>query len=123
MCIRDRPKEDVSYNSRTEMLEEIVVLLGGRVAESLTLDDISTGASNDLERATKIAKAMVTKYGMSERLGARTFGEQQDEVFLGLEAGHSADYSQETAAVIDEEIHRIISECYDSCLLYTSRCV
>ncbi len=109
------PKEDVSYNSRTEMLEEIVVLLGGRVAESLTLDDISTGASNDLERATKIAKAMVTKYGMSERLGARTFGEQQDEVFLGLEAGHSADYSQETAAVIDEEIHRIISECYDRC--------
>ena len=109
------PKEDVSYNSRIEMLEEIVVLLGGRVAESLTLDDISTGASNDLERATKIAKAMVTKYGMSERLGARTFGEQQDEVFLGLEAGHSADYSQETAAVIDEEIHRIISECYDRC--------
>ena len=109
------PKEDISYNSRTEMVEEIIVLLGGRVAESLTLDDISTGASNDLERATKIAKAMVTKYGMSEKLGARTFGEQSGEVFLGLEAGHSADYSQETAALIDQEIHRIISECYERC--------
>lgn len=109
------PKEDASYNSRTEMLEEITVLLGGRVAESLTLDDISTGASNDIERATKIAKNMVTKYGMSERLGARTFGEQNDEVFLGLEAGHSADYSQETAAIIDEEIHRIIDDCYSRC--------
>ena len=109
------PKEDTSYNSRTEMVEEIIVLLGGRVAESLTLDDISTGASNDLERATKIAKSMVTKYGMSEKLGARTFGEQNGEVFLGLEAGHSADYSQETAAIIDEEIHRIISECYERC--------
>ncbi len=109
------PKEDASYNSRTEMIEEIIVLLGGRVAESLTLDDISTGASNDLERATKIAKNMVTKYGMSDKLGARTFGEQNDEVFLGLEHGHAADYSQETAAIIDQEIHRIISECYDKC--------
>ncbi len=109
------PKEDTAYNSRTEMIEEIVVLLGGRVAESLTLDDISTGASNDLERATKIAKSMVTKYGMSETLGARTFGEQNEEVFLGLEAGHGADYSQETAALIDREIHKIISECYERC--------
>lgn len=109
------PKEDVSYNSKTEMVEEITVLLGGRVAESLALDDISTGASNDIERATKIAKAMVTKYGMSEKLGTRTFGEQNNEVFLGLEAGHSADYSQETASIIDQEIHRIISECYDKC--------
>ena len=109
------PKEDASYNSRTEMIEEIIVLLGGRVAESLTLDDISTGASNDIERATKIAKNMVTKYGMSERLGARTFGEQNDEVFLGLEHGHAADYSQETAAIIDQEIHKIIDECYNKC--------
>lgn len=110
------PKEDLSFSSRTEMLEEITVLLGGRVAESLTLDDISTGASNDIERATKIAKNMITKYGMSERLGARTFGDQHDEVFLGLEAGHTADYSQETAAMIDEEIHRIIDECYQRCV-------
>ncbi len=109
------PKEDASYNSRTEMIEEIIVLLGGRVAESLTLDDISTGASNDIERATKIAKNMVTKYGMSERLGARTFGEQNDEVFLGLEHGHAADYSQETAAIIDQEIHKIIDDCYNKC--------
>lgn len=109
------PKEDTFFNSKTEMLEEIVSLLGGRVAEQLFLDDISTGASNDIERATNIAKSMVTKYGMSERLGARTFGDQNNEVFIGLDYGHTVDYSQETAAVIDEEIHRIIDECYNRC--------
>ena len=88
------PKDDVSYNSKTEMLEEIVSLLGGRVAEQLTLGDISTGASNDIERATNIAKSMVTKYGMSERLGARTFGEQNSEPFIGLDYGRTVDYSQ-----------------------------
>ena len=109
------PKEDSSYNSKTEMIEEIIVLLGGRVAEQLTLGDISTGASNDLERATKIAKSMVMKYGMSEKLGARTFGGQNEEVFLGRDYGHTIDYSQETAALIDEEIHDIISDCYKRC--------
>ena len=109
------PKEDSSYNSKTEMIEEIVVLLGGRVAEQLALGDISTGASNDLERATKIAKSMVMKYGMSEKLGARTFGGQNEEVFLGRDYGHTIDYSQETAALIDEEIHDIISDCYKRC--------
>ena len=106
------PKDDTFFNSKTEMLEEIVSLLGGRVAEQLFLGDISTGASNDIERATNIAKSMVTKYGMSERLGARTFGDQNNEVFIGLDYGHTVDYSQETAAVIDEEIHKIIDECY-----------
>ena len=109
------PKDDACYNSKTEMLEEIVSLLGGRVAEQLTLGDISTGASNDIERATNIAKSMVTKYGMSERLGARTFGDQNSEPFIGLEYGHSVDYSQETAAIIDEEIHSIIDSSYKRC--------
>ena len=109
------PKEDTFYNSKTEMLEEIVVLLGGRVAEQLTLNDISTGASNDIERATNIAKSMVTKYGMSERLGARTFGDQNNEVFIGLDYGHTVDYSQNTAAIIDEEIKKIIDSCYKRC--------
>ncbi len=109
------PKEDVFYSSKTEMMEEIVVLLGGRVAEQLTLGDISTGAANDIERATAIAKAMVTKYGMSERLGARTFGDQNNEVFIGLDYGHTVDYSQDTAATIDEEIKNIIDQCYQQC--------
>lgn len=109
------PKDDACYNSKTEMLEEIVSLLGGRVAEQLTLGDISTGASNDIERATNIAKSMVTKYGMSDRLGARTFGDQNSEPFIGLEYGHSVDYSQETAAIIDEEIHSIIDSSYKRC--------
>lgn len=109
------PKEDMHYNSKTEMLEEIIVLLGGRVAEQLVLNDISTGASNDIERATNIAKAMVTRYGMSEKLGARTFGDQNNEVFIGLDYGHTVDYSQDTAAKIDDEIKRIIDECYKRC--------
>ena len=109
------PKEDTFYNSKTEMIEEIIVLLGGRVAEQLVLKDVSTGASNDIERATSIAKSMVTRYGMSEKLGARTFGDQNNEVFIGLDYGHTVDYSQDTAALIDEEIKRIIDECYQRC--------
>ncbi len=109
------PKEDTFFNSKTEMLEEIVSLLGGRVAEQLMLGDISTGASNDIERATNIAKAMVTKYGMSDKLGARTFGGQNEEVFLGRDYGHTVDYSQDTAAKIDDEIKSIIDSCYKRC--------
>ena len=109
------PKEDSYYNSRTEMLEDIVSLLGGRVAEELVLKDISTGASNDIERATNIAKSMVTRYGMSEKLGTRTFGDQNNEVFIGLDYGHTVDYSQETAAMIDAEIKNIIDACYNRC--------
>lgn len=109
------PKDDTFFNSKTEMIEEIVSLLGGRVAEQLVLGDISTGASNDIERATNIAKAMVTKYGMSEKLGTRTFGGQNDEVFLGRDYGHTVDYSQDTAAKIDEEIKAIIDGCYKRC--------
>ena len=98
------------------MEEQIISLLGGRVAESLVLGDISTGASNDIERASKIARAMVTKYGMSERLGAITFGSGQEEVFLGRDFAQSKEYSEETAAVIDEEVKRIIDQAYNTAL-------
>ena len=109
------PKEDASYTSKTEMLEEIVSLLGGRVAEQLFLDDISTGASNDIERATAIAKNMIVKYGMSANLGTRTFGSGNDEVFIGRDFGHTKDYSEDVAAKIDAEIKSIIDSCYERC--------
>ena len=108
-----RPTEDKSFMSRTEMIENIVSLLGGRVAEKLILDDISTGASNDIERATKIARAMVTKYGMSERIGTITLGQNQEEVFLGRDFAQSKEYSEETAGVIDEEVKSIIDFAYE----------
>ena len=106
------PTEDRSYKSRDEMREELVVLLGGRVAEALVLDDISTGASNDIERATKIARAMVTKYGMSEKLGPITYGSDDSNPFLGKEMGHISNYSEQIASEIDEEIQSIISTAY-----------
>ncbi len=107
-----RPTEDKSFMSRTEMVENIVSLLGGRVAEKLILDDISTGASNDIERATKIARAMVTKYGMSDRVGTITLGQNQEEVFLGRDFAQSKEYSEETAGIIDEEVKSIIDAAY-----------
>ena len=106
------PTEDKSFISKTEMLENIVSLLGGRASEALVLDDISTGASNDIERATKIAKAMVTKYGMSDRIGTITLGTDQDEVFLGRDFAQEKSYSEETAGIIDEEIKKIIDWAY-----------
>ena len=108
-----RPTEDKSFMSRTEMIENIVSLLGGRVAEKLILDDISTGASNDIERATKIARAMVTKYGMSERVGTITLGQNQEEVFLGRDFAQAKEYSEETAGIIDEEVKSIIDAAYN----------
>lgn len=110
------PSSDKSYSSKTEMLEEINSLLGGRVAEKLVLNDISTGASNDIERATKIAKDMVTKYGMSEKLGPMVFGASNDEVFLGKDFGRTRDYSEHIAAIIDEEISNIIDNAYNICI-------
>ena len=107
-----RPTEDKSFMSRTEMVENIVSLLGGRVAEKLILDDISTGASNDIERATKIARAMVTKYGMSDRVGTITLGQNQEEVFLGRDFAQAKEYSEETAGIIDEEVKSIIDAAY-----------
>jgi cell division protease FtsH len=107
------PAEDRNYRSRDEMKEDIVVLLGGRVAEALILGDISTGASNDIERATKMATDMVTRYGMSEKLGPICYGSSNNEVFIGRDMGHVKNYSEETASEIDEEVHRIISAGYE----------
>lgn len=109
------PSEDKFYTSKQEMVDQITVLLGGRVAEHLVLDDISTGASNDLERATAIARQMVAKYGMSEKLGPMTFGSGSDEVFLGKDFSHTQNYSEHVAAEIDEEIRKIIFDCFDIC--------
>ncbi len=108
------PQEDRSYRIRSEMINDIVVLLGGRVAEALVLDDISTGASNDIERATKMAREMVTKYGMSEKLGPIAFGSSEgSEVFLGRSMGHVKDFSENVAQQIDEEIKSIVMNCYN----------
>ena len=107
-----KPNEDKSFMSMTEMKENIVSLLGGRVAEKLVLNDISTGASNDIERASKIARDMVTKYGMSDKLGPITFGETQEEVFLGMERNNGRNYSEKVAAQIDEEVGNIINGGY-----------
>ena len=107
-----RPTEDKSFMSKTEMEENIVSLQGGRVAEALILNDISTGASNDIERASQIARNMVTKYGMSDRVGAITFGGGQGEVFLGRDFAQTKDYSEETASVIDEEVKKIVDRAY-----------
>ena len=108
-----RPDEEKNFMSKIEMEESIVGLLGGRVAESLVLDDISTGASNDIERASKIARDMVTKYGMSDSLGTITFGSGQEEVFLGRDWTQTRNYSEETSAKIDEEVKRIIDNGYN----------
>ena len=109
------PSEDKMGMSKIEMLEEIVVLLGGRVAEKLVLDDISTGASNDIERATKLARSMVTKYGMSDKLGPMCFGSDQDEVFIGKDFGHTRNYSEKVAAEIDQEMKVFIDGGYEKC--------
>ena len=108
-----RPDEDKNFMSKIEMEESIVGLLGGRVAESIVLNDISTGASNDIERASKIARDMVTKYGMSDSLGTITFGSGQEEVFLGRDWTQTRNYSEETSAKIDEEVKKIIDNGYN----------
>ncbi|MBM6918038.1 ATP-dependent zinc metalloprotease FtsH [Intestinimonas butyriciproducens] len=109
------PKEDKYYSSKNEMEDELVTLLGGRVAEKLVMDDISTGASNDIERASDIARRMVTRYGMSDKLGPIAFGSDHDEVFLGRDFAASKNYSEEVASLIDEEVKRIIDEAYRRC--------
>lgn len=106
------PTEDKYYATRGEMLQELIVLLGGRVSEEINLDDISTGASNDLERVTSLARSMVTKYGMSSKLGPLTF-DSNDEVFLGNSIGHSRQYSEEVASQIDIEVRKIVVDAYE----------
>ena len=115
------PEEDKAYRSKKELEESIAVCLGGRVAEQLMLGDISTGASNDLERATATARAMVTKYGMSEKLGTVVFDTGHDEVFIGRTMAQARSYSEEVAGAIDEEIHAIISRAYEKCREILSR--
>ncbi len=107
-----KPSEDKSFMSKTEMEERIVSLLGGRVAEQLVLGDISTGASNDIERASDIARSMVMKYGMSEKLGTIAFGSGQEEIFLGRDIAQGRNYSEQTSADIDSEVRRIIDKAY-----------
>ena len=106
------PKEDRYYATRSEMLDELKVLLGGRVAEALVLKEISSGASNDLQRATSLARQMICEYGMSPELGPMTFGHRQNQVFLGRDIGRDKDYSEEVAAKIDKEIRKFIDEAY-----------
>ena len=108
-----RPNEDKTYRSKIEMEENIVSMLGGRVAEKLILNDISTGASNDIQRATETARAMVTKYGMSDVLGPITYGDDNDEVFLGRSFAHTKTYSEEVARQIDIEIKKIVQDAYN----------
>ena len=109
------PKEDKNYISKTEMIENIIVLLGGRVAEKLVLDEISTGAQNDIQRSTQIATKMVTKYGMSSKLGPMTFGSDQDEVFIGRDLAQSRNYGEQVASEIDSEIRILIDGAYKRC--------
>ena len=109
------PEKDRSYVTKGEMFEDIVSSLGGRVAEQLILDDISTGASNDLQQATNIARQMITKYGFSERLGPVVYGTSQEETFLGRDLGQGKGYSETTAAEIDSEMRDIIDEAYETC--------
>jgi cell division protease FtsH len=107
------PTEDKFLTSRAELADQLAMLLGGRTAEELIFHEPTTGASNDIEKATAIARGMVTEYGMSERLGARKFGSNNGEPFLGREMGHSRDYSEEIASTIDEEIRRLIESAHD----------
>ena len=107
------PENDEMFNTRGKMLQDITTLLGGRVAEEIIFGDITTGASNDIKRATSEARAMVTKYGMSEKLGLIAYGYDEDEVFIGRDLAHTRGYSEEKAKEIDEEIQRIIRQCHD----------
>jgi cell division protease FtsH len=109
------PQDDKAYMSKKEMLERMVAGLGGRVAEQLVLDDISTGASNDIKEVTKTARKMVTKYGMSDKVGPVNYSGEHDEVFLGRDYGHARNYSEDMAAKIDDEIKGFISQAYKRC--------
>ena len=106
------PEKDEMFNTKGQMLQEIMVDLGGRIAEELVFDDVTTGASQDIKQATAVAKAMVTKYGMSENIGLINYGTDDDEVFIGRDLAHTRGYSESVASRIDAEIKRIVDECY-----------
>ena len=107
------PDNDEIFNTKGQMLQDIMTLLGGRVAEEIIFDDVTTGASNDIKRATATARSMVMKYGMSDKIGLISYGDDDDEVFIGRDLAHTRSYSEEVSRSIDEEIHRIITECHD----------
>jgi len=107
------PEEDRNYITKSRLLDDVVILMGGRVAESVVLNEISTGAQNDLQRATDIVRRMITEYGMSDELGPLTFGRRQEEVFLGRDLGHDRNYSDAIAFAIDQEAHTFVERCYD----------
>ena len=106
------PEKDEMFNTKGKMLQEIVVGLGGRVAEELIFDDVTTGASQDIKQATALARAMVTKYGFSDKVGLVNYGSDEDEVFIGRDLAHTRSYGENVATVIDEEVKSIIDECY-----------
>ena len=110
------PTDEKGHTSKKQMLEQICSLLGGRAAEQLTQDDVCTGASNDIDRATDLARKMVTKFGMSDRLGLVTYGNDNNEVFLGRDFSSTPNYSEKTAAVIDEEIENVVMAQYQKAL-------
>lgn len=107
------PEKDEMFMTKGKMIQDIVVSLGGRVAEELIFDDITTGASQDIKQATKTARAMVTKYGMSEKIGLLSYGGDDDEVFIGRDLAHTRSYSETVAAQIDEEVHTIVTKCHE----------
>ena len=107
------PEKDEMFNTKGKMLQDITTLLGGRVAEEIIFKDITTGASNDIKRATSTARSMVMKYGMSENIGLISYGDEDDEVFIGRDLAHTRGYSEEVAKEIDREIHHIIEECHE----------
>ena len=107
------PDNDEIFNTKGQMLQDIMTLLGGRVAEEIIFGDVTTGASNDIKRATATARSMVIKYGMSDKIGLISYGDDDDEVFIGRDLAHTRSYSEEVSRSIDEEIHRIITECHD----------
>lgn len=107
------PEKDEIFNTKGKMLQDIMVGLGGRIAEEMIFDDITTGASQDIKQATSLARAMITKYGMSEKLGMINYGSDEDEVFIGRDWGHTKNYAESTAGIIDAEIKAIIDDCYD----------
>ncbi len=108
-----RPQEDKSYHTRSQLMEEIIIALGGRAAEDIIMDEVSTGASSDLKKVNQIARNMVTKYGMSEKLGNMIFGNENDEVFIGRDLAQARNYSDEVAAIIDNEVKSIIDSAYE----------
>ena len=107
------PEKDEMFNSKSKMLQNIMVSQGGRIAEELIFQDVTTGASQDIKQATSIARAMVTQYGMSEKLGMINYGGDEDEVFIGRDLAHTRSYSERVAGEIDDEVKRIVDECYE----------